>query len=110
MAANPEPLQLCAEAEPSSELQCSTLSTRPFPNPHALYFPNREIVALVAQVVPIYAVSHLFEGLAVSIMQCSLQHFYDLCVSSDDSKFKGRREAWGGGIFLSYSLDKNAVT
>lgn len=74
-----------------------------------LYFPNREIVALVAQVVPIYAVSHLFEGLAVSIMQCSLQHFYDLCVSSDDGKFKGRREAWGGRIFLSYSLDKNAV-
>lgn len=66
------------------------------PDHHVPYFPNREIIALVAQVVPIYAVSHLFEGLAVSIMQYSLKHFYDLCVSSDDGKFKWRREAGGG--------------
>nr|XP_031541787.1 multidrug and toxin extrusion protein 1 [Vicugna pacos] len=31
-----------------------------------IFTADREIVALVAQVVPIYAVSHLFEGLAVS--------------------------------------------
>lgn len=61
------------------------------------YFSNREIIALVAQVVPIYAVSHLFEGLAVSIMQYSLKHFYNLCVSSDYGKFKKRRGAVGGG-------------
>lgn len=38
-------------------------------NYHVLDFLDRDIIALVAQVIPIYAVSHLFEGLAVSILQ-----------------------------------------
>lgn len=41
--------------------------------------PRREIIALVAQVVPIYAVSHLFEGLAVSILRHFLKHLLRSC-------------------------------
>lgn len=66
------------------------------PDHHVLYFPDREIIALVAQVVPISAVSHLFDGLAVSVVPYSCKHFYGPRVASDDGKFKGRREAgWG---------------
>uniref|UniRef100_A0A8C5KPE8 Multidrug and toxin extrusion protein n=1 Tax=Jaculus jaculus TaxID=51337 RepID=A0A8C5KPE8_JACJA len=43
----------------------SSSATCSFPAHHqVLCFPDRDIVVLVAQLVPIYAVSHLFEGLA----------------------------------------------
>lgn len=46
------------------EPHCPPLCLRLPPSHALLCSPNREIISLVAQVVPIYAVSHLFEGLA----------------------------------------------
>ena len=64
---------LCPGPPPSHALLCS---------------PDREIVSLVAQVVPIYAVSHLFKGLAVSTERWyHLSRLYDPRVSADDGRF-----------------------
>ena len=58
------------------------------PPGHALLCsPNREIISLVARVVPIYAVSHLFEGLAVSTVRYLFSRLYDPRVSADDGRF-----------------------
>lgn len=63
---------------------------------------NRDIIALVAQVVPIYAVSHLFESLAVSIMQLSRKHLYNVCASDDDGEMKQRSGV--GGQYQTFSI------
>ncbi|KAK2506152.1 hypothetical protein MC885_004589 [Smutsia gigantea] len=62
-----------------------------------IFTADREIIARVAQVVPISAVSHLFDGLAVSGMPYSLKRFYGLHVASD-------HERWPTPWILSQSL------
>lgn len=70
------------------EPHCPALCPRPPPSHALLCSPDREIVSLVAQVVPIYAVSHLFEGLAVSTERWyHLSRLYDPRVSADDGRF-----------------------
>lgn len=91
------------------ELQCSLLWAFVCLWPPCALLPNRDIIALVARVVPIYAVSHLFESLAVSIMQWSLKHLYDLCASSDDGEMRQRR-GWVGNTKHFLLLSKNTGT
>lgn len=69
------------------EPHCPPLCLRLPPSHALLCSPNREIISLVAQVVPIYAVSHLFEGLAVSTVRYLLSRLYDPRVSADDGRF-----------------------